>query len=1106
MVLCISMTATLYIWKNVDREISERGKTRFISKVEEICQRIIDRLEGNETILRGGTALFNVYGDTLSRGQWQTYASSLHLETTNPGILGFGFSAWLTADHSSSLIDVVRAEGFANFSINPQGERPQYSAIIWLEPFNTMNQRAFGYDMYAEPVRRAAMDYARDTGKTSISGKVVLVQERGEVQQNGVLMYIPSYRASLPIDTVQQRRQALRGFVYSPIRMNDFILGALKKTPDDVDFTLYSGTAVTPENELCNSAHLGQQRSSADRSPRYTATKSLELYGTTWQIAFRSLPAFDQEFNPDQARALLFAGTMISVGLGLLAYLQGQARFQALIIADQMRERLVTQQKFAHHIQQSPLAVIEWDMQGMITAWNPAAQTIFGYSAKEAAGRQISMLLVEKDPRGLDRFQTAGACGMSTHLNLTRDNRILDCQWYVTTLQDETGAPLGRVALVQDVSERNRTEEALRQERNLLQSVMDGAKKFHLVYLDRDFNFVRVNQTYAQSCGYTPEEMIGKNHFALYPNAENLAIFTRVRETGEPFEVQDKPFEFPDQPKRGVTWWSWTLSAVKEHSGTVKGLVFSLHETTQRKQLEIALKASEAQFRLMFEGHSAIMLLIDPLTGDILKANRAAAEFYGYSQEQLQAMTIFRLNCLPPEKLLKILHQVNAGELNEFALPHRLVDGTVRTVEVHTAAISLQDKSVNFAVIHDITDRIEAEEQRQRLEAENIQLQKSESLGRMAGAIAHHFNNKLQAVMMSLEMVVDIVAGAGAVSTNHQIGKLAHSALESANAAADISKQLLTYLGSAPCSFSLLDPAEVCRGYQPVLLASLPEGIELDVQTMPLGLTIHSNAGNLRQILTNLLTNAWEACFNGRGRISLSLFAASGAEIQEEHRFPPDFRPGEGQYACLEVGDNGCGIKEQDFDRLFDPFFSRKFTGRGMGLPAVLGIVRAHRGAITVNSREGQGSTFRVYFPMFHSDREEVDSKTQVISRKPAGGTLLVVEDEVITRRLISAMLMRLGYAVLEAEDGIKALEVFDRHRETITCVLCDIVMPRMNGWETIAAIRQRDPKMPVILCSGFNEAQAMEGEQREKPQAFLEKPFLFTRLKEVLAVIEQQR
>lgn len=818
-------------------------------------------------------------------------------------------------------------------------------------------------------------------------------------------------------------------------------------------------------------------------------------------MTFQSLPSFEQDYSPRQSLVLLLAGALISMGMGLLTYQQGRSRQQALIIAAQMREQLVAQQKFALHLQQSPLAVIEWDEQGMIVAWNPAAETIFGYTTDAVLGRPLSLLIPEEQRQAMEPLLVTGESGKATWKNVTADGRMLDCEWSTTMLQDQSRQVLGTVALVQDVTERNRNEQALRHERNLLQAVMDGARNSHLVYLDREFNFVRVNRAYASTCGYAPEEMIGKNHFALYPNAENEAIFRQVRDSGQAFDVQDKPFEFPDQPERGITWWNWTLTPIFDESSVVSGLVFALHETTKRKQLEMALQASEAQFRRLFEEHGAIMLLIDPLGGRILRANKAAIDFYGYGKEQLQSMTIDQINCLPPESLTKLLKQVSLGALNEFSAPHRLADGSLRTVEVHTAPIAFEEKILNFAIIHDITARMEAEEERRQLEIQNIQLQKAESLARMAGAIAHHFNNKLQGVMMSLEMVRDMVASPP-TSEHQQIARLSVSALKAAETAAEVSKLLLTYLGSTPCEFAVLDLATLCHNYQPILRASIPEGIDFRVGSLPLGLIIRANTGQLQQILTNLMTNAWEACTGGQGTVSLDVQSIDGADIPVQHRLPIDFQVEPCAYACLQVRDTGVGIKEQDIERLFEPFFSSKFTGRGMGLPAVLGIVRAHKGAIVVESMEGGGSSFAIYLPLVQESEFHAPPAIAVELPHITSGTILVVEDEIVTRRLVGEMLGRLGYTVLEAEDGLQALEVFDRHHEDIVCVICDVVMPRMNGWETIAAIRQRSPQLPVILASGYREAQVMDGRQQDAALTFLEKPFRFNQLRERIATM----
>ena len=188
--------------------------------------------------------------------------------------------------------------------------------------------------------------------------------------------------------------------------------------------------------------------------------------------------------------------------------------------------------------------------------------------------------------------------------------------------------------------------------------------------------------------------------------------------------------------------------------------------------------------------------------------------------------------------------------------------------------------------------------------------------------------------------------------------------------------------------------------------------------------------------------------------------------------------------------DAGCGIADEDIEKLFDPFFSSKFTGRGLGLPVVLGIVKAHGGAVTVESEPGRGSIFRVFLPVSNEEVPRQQDKTTQPLPMEGGGTVLLVEDETMVRNIAATMLKHLGFSVIEAKDGVDAVEVFRQRRDEISCVLCDLTMPRMNGWETLTAMRKLAPDIPMILASGYDEAQVMEGDHPELPQVFLSKPY----------------
>jgi CheY-like chemotaxis protein len=229
------------------------------------------------------------------------------------------------------------------------------------------------------------------------------------------------------------------------------------------------------------------------------------------------------------------------------------------------------------------------------------------------------------------------------------------------------------------------------------------------------------------------------------------------------------------------------------------------------------------------------------------------------------------------------------------------------------------------------------------------------------------------------------------------------------------------------------------------------------------------------------------------------------SEIPPALRFPIDWQPLDAAYACLEVRDPGCGIAEKDIEKIFDPFFTSKFTGRGLGLAVVLGILRAHRGAISLESKPGRGSIFRVFLPMSAEEMARPPEKAVKAPEREGGGTVLLVEDEEQVREMVKIMLECLGFMVLEAGDGIAAVETFREHGDEIRFVLCDFTMPRMDGWETLAALRKLAPGIPVVLASGHDEGQVMAGHHSEKPNAFLHKPFSTKDLSDVIQQIMAQ-
>ena len=383
---------------------------------------------------------------------------------------------------------------------------------------------------------------------------------------------------------------------------------------------------------------------------------------------------------------------------------------------------------------------------------------------------------------------------------------------------------------------------------------------------------------------------------------------------------------------------------------------------------------------------------------------------------------------------------------------------------------------------------------------------KTESLGRMAGAIAHHFNNQLGVVIGNLELAMMELSPGMAPPARIT------AAMKASNKAAEMSGLMLTYLGLSFEKHEPLDLSETCRQGLPMLQAIKSVKVVLETDFPYPGPTIHANANQILQILSNLITNAWEAVGESRDTIHLSIKTVSAVNIPAGHRFPLGWQPQNNAYACLEVTDSGCGIEEKEIENIFDPFFSSKFTGRGMGLAVVLGIVRAHDGTVTVESEPGHGSIFRVFFPISgegilrQPEKLGNDGDILINTVSPTeiagNGTVLLVEDEEMVRNMAAFMLTRLGFSVIEAENGVEAMEIFKQRQDEIRFVLCDLTMPHMNGWETLTALRKLAPDIPVILASGYDKAHVMSGDHPELPQAFLGKPYHFEGLSDAICQV----
>lgn len=533
----------------------------------------------------------------------------------------------------------------------------------------------------------------------------------------------------------------------------------------------------------------------------------------------------------------------------------------------------------------------------------------------------------------------------------------------------------------------------------------------------------------------------------------------------------------------------------------IHGVIASVRDITERKLVEDSLREQRWRLASIIEGTNIGTWEWNVQTGDV-RVNERWAQMLGYTLDELTPVSIktWKMLCHPDDfkcsaELLE-QHFVGHQPYYHFESRMRHKDGHWIWI-LDSGCVVTRTKYgkplMMFGTHADITERKMMEEQKEKFGTLNRQIQKADSLHRMAGAIAHHFNNQLGVVIGNLELALE--------DLQQKVTPVRSmvAAMQGARKAAEVSGLMLTYLGQTTGQSSPLNLSEITRKTLPLIQATAPKDLILTVDLPEPGPTINANENQIQQVLTNLATNGWEACTN-HGSVRLTVKKVQQTAIPAAHRLPIDWQPIDPAYACLEVTDTGSGISNEDIDRLFDPFFSSKFPGRGLGLSVVLGIVKGYGGAVSVESEVGRGSTFCVFLPV-SADKISVQTvKAAELFRGEMSGTVLLVEDEEMMREVTKTMLIRLGLQCVVAKDGIEAVSILTQHLDEVDVVLCDLSMPGMNGWETLSALRRIRPGIPVILASGHDESKVFAGDHHDPLQGFLHKPFQRALLKDALA------
>lgn len=501
------------------------------------------------------------------------------------------------------------------------------------------------------------------------------------------------------------------------------------------------------------------------------------------------------------------------------------------------------------------------------------------------------------------------------------------------------------------------------------------------------------------------------------------------------------------------------------------------------------LRQSEERYRSLFEGASDGILVLKEQR--VVECNAMAIRMFGPDREQIVGHLFQRF--LPPlqpdgRNSRREWAQLTGTAVREgsrfLEWRFRRLDGSVMDAEVIISRIHSGVDELLQVMVRDLTARREADAERRQLQEQTIRSQKMESLGMLAGGIAHDFNNILASVLGTADMALqDMPADSPYRGHMEDVRKAALRASELGN-------QLLAYSGRSRLSTQVLDVNTVIGGVTQLLQLSVSRKVAINLQLQEGVPPVEGDVEQVKQTVINLVANASEAIGDRPGTITLrtGVVVADSAYLSQTY-INEGLR--EGQYAFIEVTDTGCGMDAQTKARLFDPFFTTKFAGRGLGLATVLGVVRAHRGAIHVYSELGKGTAMKVLLPVSQAAVDcSADAHPTSVAGWRGSGTVLVADDEDSMRRICKLMLEKCGFTVLTADDGRDAVEKFRKYAGDICVVLLDLTMPRLSGEETYDELVKIRPDVRVILTSGYSETEACRRLGHRTIVGFVQKPF----------------
>ncbi|MCB0168260.1 MAG: PAS domain S-box protein [Anaerolineae bacterium] len=723
------------------------------------------------------------------------------------------------------------------------------------------------------------------------------------------------------------------------------------------------------------------------------------------------------------------------------------------------------------------------DANGRYIEVNRRGCEMLGYTRTEILSLSMADLIPEED-QGPDPLEIeairAGKNVLKERRLRGQDGRLLPVEISTHRLTD------GRfLEIVHDISEQKKAAERLRHTTQELQRVTTSISDYlWSAELDEDGNWSHnyYSPVVEKITGYPPQFFLENPErwlSTVYPDDQPRLLTALQRIISRQSEREEEEYRTirPD----GTLCWvrdSVIVTQLAPDHLRVDGVVSDI---TERRRAEDELRASEARFRT-FVDHATDAFFLHGDQGIILDVNRQACESLGYTREELIGMSPYNFDPgANPAFHEQLRIRMNAGEVVEFESTHRRKDGTVFPVEVRIRPFWQGDRQLRLSLARDITERKKLEAENKQLTAQFYHAQKMESIGQLAGGIAHEFNNLLVPIIGYIELNL------AALDPTSQLYADLTVVIKAANRAADLTRQIVAFSRQQLLELSLLDLNSVIANFQRMLQRLIGEDIQLQTVLGPDVVLVKADQSQIEQVIMNLVINARDAMPTG-GKLTIE---TTNAFLDETYVKKHTDNLAPGPYVMLAISDTGHGIDAATQKRIFDPFFTTKAQGQGtgLGLATVFGIIKQHQGHIMVYSKPDHGATFKIYFPKVEEVQQTVDSSSPQPASMFGTETVLVVEDEELVRQLVCETLEAHGYDVIEAQSPADGLQLAS-NQSTIHLLVTDVIMPEMNGKEVYHKVAALHPTCKVLYMSGYTNKIIGHRGILDAGINFLQKPF----------------